>query len=123
LGVKCDRCPAWSEVFDTRERDGVVRRRRRCANNHVFTTYEVHATVWRATRYRQAEAAAAAERRRERHLRDMRILADLKTMTGADVARKWDMTKANVSRIKRAAEKRAAKSRPKAALEHGLAEA
>lgn len=41
--MRCPKCGAWSEVKETRADDNSfqTRRRRVCANSHLFTTYEV----------------------------------------------------------------------------------
>lgn len=42
--MKCLKCGADSSVLDTRVyKDVLQRRRRKCFNEHVFQTYEVHA--------------------------------------------------------------------------------
>ena len=38
--MKCPTCNAWTSVDHTKNASGVVERRRRCANNHTFTTEE-----------------------------------------------------------------------------------
>jgi transcriptional regulator NrdR family protein len=38
--LKCPTCTAWTSVDHTKNTGGVVERRRRCANNHTFTTEE-----------------------------------------------------------------------------------
>ena len=38
--MKCPTCNAWTSVDHTKNTGGVVERRRRCANNHTFTTEE-----------------------------------------------------------------------------------
>ncbi len=46
--MKCPKCGAWSSVLETRPiRGGLfLVRRRRCANEHRFTTHEVTAPQW-----------------------------------------------------------------------------
>ena len=39
--MKCPTCNAWSNVLETRTKEQRVRRRRQCANLHVFYTEEV----------------------------------------------------------------------------------
>lgn len=41
--MKCteEGCTAWTEVLESRKSGDTIRRRRRCANEHSFTTYEV----------------------------------------------------------------------------------
>jgi transcriptional regulator NrdR family protein len=42
--VKCPKCGAGSSVTETRAYEVVLlRRRRKCFNGHLFSTYEVHA--------------------------------------------------------------------------------
>jgi transcriptional regulator NrdR family protein len=42
--MKCLKCGADSSVLDTRPyKDVLLRRRRKCFNEHIFATYEVHA--------------------------------------------------------------------------------
>lgn len=43
--MKCPQCDKASEVIDTRLRGAVVRRKRRCLNNHEFVTLEINATI------------------------------------------------------------------------------
>jgi len=38
--LKCPICIAWTTVEQTKNLGGFVERRRRCANNHTFTTEE-----------------------------------------------------------------------------------
>lgn len=38
--MKCPICIAWTTVEQTKNLGGFVERRRRCANNHTFTTEE-----------------------------------------------------------------------------------
>ena len=38
--MKCPTCAAWTTVEQTKNAGGFVERRRRCANNHTFTTEE-----------------------------------------------------------------------------------
>jgi transcriptional regulator NrdR family protein len=56
--MKCNRCPAWTEVMETRQVDGghTLRRTRRCANNHRFQTFEVVAPVYNSQKRRVAAA-------------------------------------------------------------------
>lgn len=39
--MQCPFCNAWTEVKESRPKQGGVRRRRECANGHAFTTREV----------------------------------------------------------------------------------
>lgn len=40
--MKCPTCGAWSEIKETKTKDnGTVYRRRKCGNNHLFSTYEL----------------------------------------------------------------------------------
>jgi len=39
--MNCHICGAWTEVVDSRKRNGTIRRRRLCANEHRFNTYEI----------------------------------------------------------------------------------
>ncbi len=43
--MKCPQCDKASEVIDTRLRGQVVRRKRRCLNNHEFVTLEINALI------------------------------------------------------------------------------
>jgi transcriptional regulator NrdR family protein len=38
--MKCPVCEAWTEVKDSRQKNGVVRRSRVCGNDHRFSTEE-----------------------------------------------------------------------------------
>ena len=38
--MKCPTCAAWTSVEQTKNLGDFVERRRRCANNHTFTTEE-----------------------------------------------------------------------------------
>ena len=38
--MNCPTCNAWTTVEQTKNAGGFVERRRRCANNHTFTTEE-----------------------------------------------------------------------------------
>ena len=38
--MKCPTCNAWTTVEQTKNAGGFVERRRKCANNHTFTTEE-----------------------------------------------------------------------------------
>ena len=38
--MKCPTCAAWTSVEQTKDLGDFVERRRRCANNHPFTTEE-----------------------------------------------------------------------------------
>jgi len=38
--MKCPTCNAWTSVEQTKNLGDFVERRRRCANNHTFTTEE-----------------------------------------------------------------------------------
>ena len=38
--MKCPTCNSWTTVEQTKSAGGFVERRRKCANNHTFTTEE-----------------------------------------------------------------------------------
>ena len=38
--MKCPTCNTWTTVEQTKSLGGFVERRRKCANNHTFTTEE-----------------------------------------------------------------------------------
>ena len=38
--MKCPICNVWTNVLDTRNKNGVTVRRRECANEHIFKTEE-----------------------------------------------------------------------------------
>jgi hypothetical protein len=40
-GMRCPQCGAMTDVKDTRTKDNVVRRKRVCFNEHIFTTLEM----------------------------------------------------------------------------------
>jgi transcriptional regulator NrdR family protein len=41
--MKCEKCQAETQVFDSRPREGTIRRRRRCVKcSHRFTTLEIY---------------------------------------------------------------------------------
>lgn len=63
--MHCSKCGAWSEVLDTRTRDGGhrVERRRRCANGHTFATVELHVAVYCSAKQRQRKYLATIGRR------------------------------------------------------------
>lgn len=101
--MKCERCGAWTEVRETRvtDRGYTVKRTRLCANGHRFPTFEVLGPIYRNDLARVRSSANAAEARAFRYRRNVRMLADLKTMSNADVGRKHGIDKHLVSYIKR----------------------
>lgn len=75
--MRCRLCGAESQVLETRSDKALflTRRRRRCFNNHTFSTVEIHTTIFSslgATRYRQLAAAVLA--RVQRYVRNLQIL-------------------------------------------------
>lgn len=90
-------------MLETRKADRgfTARRRRRCANGHTFTTYEVLEPIYRHSRPRVSETVNAAEARAFRAKRDAAIVAACKTQHQALVAAAFGMSQPSVSRIVR----------------------
>lgn len=108
--MNCEKCGAWSSVDETRKADRgfTLVRKRRCANGHRFTTYEVLSTVYsRVGPSRSREALVAAEARAFRARRNAQIVAACRTRSQTTVAAEFGMSQARVSRIVRAASSQA----------------
>lgn len=101
--MKCPHCGAWSDVLETRTKDDwVTKRRRRCANDHRFNTYEVLETVWQHGRHRHKVAVKTVLSRIKLWLRNQRIRAELAAgHKGVDVAARHGISPDLVSLIKR----------------------
>lgn len=79
--MRCNECGASSVVEETREQPlrFLTRRRRRCYNNHLFTTYEVHATVFKAvSSERMRYSLQGMTRRAARYARNLKAWAEWK---------------------------------------------
>lgn len=74
--MNCSKCGAWSEVLDTRAKDGGHRteRRRRCANGHTFATVEVHGAVYCSAKQRQGNYLATVAERIAKFARNAEIV-------------------------------------------------
>lgn len=71
--MKCPKCAAWSSVLDTRAATDVsTKRRRKCANGHLFITFEVPPRLVRHDDIRVA--VDAARKAKERARRDRGIV-------------------------------------------------
>lgn len=75
--MRCRLCGAESQVLETRSDKALflLRRRRRCFNNHPFSTVEIHTTIFSSlgnSKYR--ELAAALLVRVQRYARNLQIL-------------------------------------------------
>lgn len=96
--MKCPVCGVWSEVLDTRAgAQDKIRRRRRCANSHVFPTLEIHATMVNPGAIKRAWHTITA--RRERWKRDQQIVADPRT--AAEIGKSYSLTAKTVHSIRR----------------------
>lgn len=74
--MRCNKCGADSRVFESREHPEkfMRERRRRCANEHTFVTFEIHQQVLtRIPGSSLAEVAQAAWNRINRYKRNMQI--------------------------------------------------
>lgn len=98
-------CPTCGEhrssVLETRQdrSSGVIRRRRRCFNGHVYFTNEVIEMIAKITR-RQERFARAAERRRERWVRDLRIVMHVRAgKRKSVVAKMFDIAPTTVTHV------------------------
>lgn len=98
--LMCPRCgESRHVVLDTRRSRGGVRRRRQCFNNHVFWTVEMVEVVAKVTR-RQDRWANAVERRRERYLRDQRIVRMVRSgVSKALVADRFRLAPTTISHV------------------------
>lgn len=100
--MMCPKCGAWSEVAETRKQiDLIIRRRRKCANNHSFTTFEVYPAMV-ASKRDVRKAAAKASTNAKLWQRDRQIRADSRST--AEVARHWGLTTARIRQIRKAKE-------------------
>jgi transcriptional regulator NrdR family protein len=80
----------------------VVRRSRRCGNEHVFSTWEVDGVTYRTITPRKVQAAVdAAQRRVALYVRNRRIVAMLKTESVATVAAAWGLGTPEVYRLRK----------------------
>lgn len=104
--MNCDRCGAWSEVLATRTPDSglQIKRRRRCANGHTFSTREVFEAVFCSAKQRQAVFEKTATARAELHKRNARIVSELqKGRRGKDIAAELGVSEDTVSLVKKKA--------------------
>lgn len=103
--MNCAQCGAWSSVAETRKADRgfTLTRRRRCANGHTFTTYEVLAPVYKHRPAVVRKTVIAAEARALRAKRDAAIRAACKTRTQAVVAAEFGVSRPMVSKVVRGA--------------------
>jgi len=64
--MKCTKCGVWSSVLATREVYGglITRRDRKCANDHRFSTYEIHANMFGCVKSRLLNRAGSTILRR-----------------------------------------------------------
>ncbi|HRY90117.1 MAG TPA: hypothetical protein P5163_20095 [Rubrivivax sp.] len=101
--MNCGKCGAWSSVGETRKADRgfTLARRRRCANGHTFTTYEVLAPIYRHRPSVVRKTVIAAEARGLRAKRDAAIVAACKTRTQAAVAIEFGVSRPMVSKVLR----------------------
>jgi transcriptional regulator NrdR family protein len=77
--VKCVQCDGVAEATLTRKHSVYTRRRRQCLKCGMkFDTYEVYWTLWGWVSRFMAAHAAAIEKRRERWLRNERIVERLR---------------------------------------------
>lgn len=100
-GLLCPACGAQTRTLDTRKHaDGyVLRRRRRCMNEHVFVTYEINDTAWGSVAAVVMANSLAATRRAMLHRRNTTIIRLAQTMTLKQVAVKFDIKPNTVSYI------------------------
>jgi transcriptional regulator NrdR family protein len=99
--MNCGKCGAWSSVDETRKADGglTILRRRRCANGHRFTTYEVPEPSARPAR----ATIRAAEKRAALAKRNASIVQACQTRPNTRVAAMFGITEARVRQIVRSA--------------------
>lgn len=96
----CPTCGAWSEVSETRSaKQGMIKRRRVCANGHRFSTFEVLPQVVKAAGSgNTASTAKAAAASAARWARDRSIARDLRP--ASQVAKDHGITEARVRQIR-----------------------
>ncbi len=101
--MNCATCGAWSSVAETRKTDQgfTLMRRRRCANGHAFTTYEVVAPVYRHSLARVREKTRGAVKRAANLSRNAKIVVACKTQSQSAVAAQFGMTQSAVSKVVR----------------------
>ncbi len=100
--MRCPKCGAWSEVKETRADDASfkTKRRRICANKHLFTTYEVLPAALASTRdqrstIRAARASIAQYRRNQAIVQELRAGASV-----AAVAYAHGLTEARIRQVR-----------------------
>lgn len=99
--MKCPECGAWSEVKESREGEALTfRRRRLCANGHLFTTYEVHPQTKKAAQRDLLATARRIEARVKRWARDQQLIRSARSAD--DLAREHNLTAARVRQIRAA---------------------
>ena len=71
----CPHCGAWAKVLSTRTQSGghLTRRRYECANEHRFTTTEVHQAVYCSAKQRHVAHLQTVQARIARYKRNARI--------------------------------------------------
>ncbi len=98
--MRCPTCGAWSEVKETRLNEASTRRRRACANNHRFNTYEVLPSMLASTRDRQSATrkVKAAVERFKRNTLIVKALLSGSTVT--EVAKVHGLTEARIRQVR-----------------------
>lgn len=100
--MKCEKCGAWTEVLETRKEDHglTIRRTRRCANNHTFTTFEVLGPIYRRNRSSVRQTIVAAQVRAILWARNTKIINRMKFgATRREVAIEFGITDQTVSDV------------------------
>lgn len=100
--MRCPRCGAWSSVEETRVSDPSfkTKRRRLCANGHLFTTYEVLPAMLASTRDQRATIRAARASITQ-HKRNQAIIQALRAgASAAAVAHVHGLTDARIRQVR-----------------------
>jgi hypothetical protein len=100
--MRCPRCGAWSEVKETRADDASfkTKRRRICANKHLFTTYEVLPAMLASARD-QRGAIRAARASIAQHRRNQAIVQALQAGASTSaVAHAHGLTDARIRQVR-----------------------
>ena len=99
--MRCPQCGAASEVSDTRpaQHGLVVRRARKCFNEHRFVTYEAPSAAYTSSTPAVKRAVDAVLRRWARRERDKGIRRALKTLSYTQTAAKFGVSKSLVWRV------------------------
>ena len=101
--MRCRKCGADSQVLETRAEPDLfqVRRRRKCFNNHLFTTYEGHAGFWGSIGYfKLRKFVEGVKKTVEAYHRDREIyqMHKLKHMSFVEISREVGRNPTTVAR-------------------------